>query len=132
MLVDFSGNLYMELATLEPEEAALFMEELGISQSARERLTGFAYTILGYSSFFTVGPDEVRAWTIRTGASAVDAAGVIHSDLAKGFIRAECFSYENLEMYGSEKELKSKGLIRLEGKDYQVKDGDILNIRFSV
>jgi len=108
------------------------MQDLGIEHSARERLTGFAYSILGYSSFFTVGEDEVRAWTIRTGAKAVEAAGVIHSDLARGFIRAECFSYANLEIHGSEKGLKEKGLIRLEGKEYHVMDGDILNIRFSV
>ena len=131
-VVEFSGKFEMELAMLESAEAAPFMQELGISQSARERLTGFAYAILGYLSFFTVGPDEVRAWTIRGGASAVEAAGVIHSDLARGFIRAECFSYEDLQTHGSEKELRSKGLIRLEGKEYRVKDGDILNIRFSV
>ncbi len=131
-MVEFAGKFEMELAGLEPDEASAFMQDLGIEHSARERLTGFAYSILGYSSFFTVGEDEVRAWTIRTGANAVDAAGVIHSDLARGFIRAECFSYENLEIHGSEKELKEKGLIRLEGKSYQVKDGDILNIRFSV
>ena len=105
-VVEFSGKFEMELAMLESEEAAPFMRELGILQSARERLTGFAYTILGYSSFFTVGPDEVRAWTIRSGASAVEAAGVIHSDLARGFIRAECFSYEDLQTHGSERELK--------------------------
>lgn len=131
-VVEFAGKFEMELAGLEPDEALAFMQDLGIERSARERLTGFAYSILGYSSFFTVGEDEVRAWTIRTGAKAVEAAGVVHSDLARGFIRAECFSYENLEIHGSEKELKEKGLIRLEGKEYQVKDGDILNIRFSV
>ncbi len=131
-VVEFAGKFEMELAGLDPEEAEEFMSDLGIAQSARERLTGFAYSILGYSSFFTVGPDEVRAWTIRKGAPAVEAAGVIHSDLARGFIRAECFTYDDLITYGSEKELKSKGLVRLEGKEYQVQDGDILNIRFSV
>lgn len=131
-VVEFAGKFEMELAGLDPDEAEDFMGELGITESARERLTGFAYSILGYSSFFTVGPDEVRAWTIRKGASAVDAAGVIHSDLARGFIRAECFTYADIEAHGSEKELKGKGLIRLEGKEYQVADGDILNIRFSV
>ena len=131
-VVEFAGKLEMEIAGLEPEDAKDFMNDLGISQSARERLTSFAYSILGYSSFFTVGPDEVRAWTIRKNASAVEAAGVIHSDLARGFIRAECFTYTDIETYGSEKELKGKGLIRLEGKEYKVQDGDILNIRFSV
>lgn len=131
-VVEFAGKFETELAGLDPDEALVFMQDLGIERSARERLTGFAYSILGYSSFFTVGEDEVRAWTIRTGSKAVEAAGVIHSDLARGFIRAECFSYADLKTHGSEKELKGKGLISLEGKEYQVKDGDILNIRFSV
>ncbi|HHO77349.1 MAG TPA: DUF933 domain-containing protein, partial [Deltaproteobacteria bacterium] len=91
-----------------------------------------AYTVLGYITFFTVGPDEVRAWTIQDGDTAVDAAGAIHSDLARGFIRAECFHYEDLMGLGSEKAVKDKGLMRLEGKNYPVKDGDILSIRFSV
>jgi ribosome-binding ATPase YchF (GTP1/OBG family) len=108
------------------------MDELGITESARERLTSFAYSMLGYSSFFTVGQDEVKAWTIRNGASAVDAAGVIHSDLARGFIRAECFSYADIIAHGNEQQLKSKGLVRLEGKEYRVSDGDILRIRFRV
>jgi GTP-binding protein YchF len=131
-VVEFAGMLEMELAGLDPEDAGDFMDELGITESARVRLTSSAYSILGYSSFFTVGDDEVRAWTIRKGASAVDAAGVIHSDLARGFIRAECFSFPDIAVHGSEKELKSRGLVRLEGKEYRVNDGDILNIRFSV
>jgi ribosome-binding ATPase YchF (GTP1/OBG family) len=88
-----------------------------------------AYEVLGYLTFFTVGPDEVRAWTIRRGDTAVDAAGAIHSDLARGFIRAECFSYDDLMSLGSEKALRDKGLFRLEGKTYLVHDGDILSIR---
>ncbi|MCD8480209.1 MAG: DUF933 domain-containing protein [Candidatus Cloacimonetes bacterium] len=83
-------------------------------------------------SFFTVGEDEVRAWTIEKGTNAVNAAGKIHSDLARGFIRAECFNYNDIITHGSEKVLREKGLFRLEGKDYTVKDGDILNIRFNV
>ena len=108
------------------------MEDMGISASARDRLTLASYDLLGYISFFTVGADEVRAWTIRKGDSAVDAAAAIHSDLARGFIRAECFAYEELMAHGSEKALKDKGLVRLEGKTYPVKDGDILSIRFSI
>jgi ribosome-binding ATPase YchF (GTP1/OBG family) len=88
--------------------------------------------MLGYISFFTVGEDEVRAWTIHKGEKAVEAAGAIHSDLAKGFIRAECFSSKDLLELGSEKAVKDKGLFRLEGKNYVVADGDILHIRFSV
>lgn len=130
--IEFAGNLEMELAGMEPEEAAAFLEDMGISESARDRLTRFAYRMLGYISFFTVGEDEVRAWTIRDGENAQEAAGTIHSDLAKGFIRAECFTYEDLVSAGSEAAVKQQGHFRLEGKEYRVKDGDILNIRFNV
>ncbi|MEN6616249.1 MAG: DUF933 domain-containing protein [Syntrophorhabdus sp.] len=130
--IEFAGRFEMELNRLSEEEAAAFMEDLHIAASARQRLTLLAYNVLGYQTFFTVGPDEVRAWTIHKGDTAVEAAGVIHSDLARGFIRAECFSYDDLMAHGSEKALKEKGLIRLEGKTYSVKDGDILSIRFSV
>ena len=108
------------------------MEDMGIEDSARDRLSRAAYDILGYISFFTVGDDEVRAWNIRKGQKAVEAAGTIHSDLARGFIRAECFSYDDLMSCGSEKGLRDKGLFRLEGKTYGVQDGDILCIRFNV
>lgn len=131
--IEFAGTFEMELARLhDDEEAKLFMDDMGISESARSRLTRFAYETLGYISFLTVGPDEVRAWTLRKGERAIDAAGTIHSDLARGFIRAECFSYEDLIECGSEKAVKDKGRFRLEGKDYVVRDGDILSIRFSV
>jgi len=130
--IEFAGRFEMELNRLADEEAQAFMEDLHIAASARDRLTLLAYDVLGYQTFFTVGPDEVRAWTIHKGDTAVEAAGVIHSDLARGFIRAECFSYDDLMTHGSEKALKEKGLIRLEGKTYLVKDGDILSIRFSV
>ncbi|MGC9324766.1 MAG: redox-regulated ATPase YchF [Desulfomonilia bacterium] len=130
--IEFAGKFEMELSRLEENEARDFMDDMGISASARDRLTMALYRLLGYISFFTVGPDEVRAWTINRGESAVDAAAVIHSDIARGFIRAECFSYDDLIGHGSEKALKEKGLIRLEGKTYLVRDGDILNIRFSV
>lgn len=130
--VEFAGRFEMELNRLSPEEATVFMEDMHITASARDRLTLLAYDVLGYQTFFTVGPDEVRAWTIHKGDTAVDAAGTIHSDLARGFIRAECFTYDDLIIHGSEKVLKEKGLIRLEGKTYIVKDGDILSIRFSV
>jgi GTP-binding protein YchF len=131
-VIEFAGKFEMELCQLDEGEAALFMEDMGISESAYRRLTGLAYEILGYISFFTVGPDEVRAWNVRRGDTALDAAAAIHSDLARGFIRAECFSYEACLQYGSEKSIRDKGLFRLEGKDYRVQDGDILNIRFNV
>ena len=131
-VVEFAGKFEMELARLNDEEAGLFMEDMGIETSARDRLSRAAYAILGYISFFTVGSDEVRAWNMYKGQSAVEAAGTIHSDLARGFIRAECFSYDDLMACGSEKGLRDSGLLRLEGKTYGVKDGDILNIRFNV
>jgi ribosome-binding ATPase len=130
--IEFAGEFEMELCRLSAEEAKLFMDDMGIESSARDRLTQMAYDILGLITFFTVGPDEVRAWTINKGETALDAAGTIHSDLARGFIRAECFTYVEIMEHGSEKHLKEKGLVRLEGKTYVVKDGDILNIRFSV
>jgi hypothetical protein len=110
----------------------MFMQDMGIEDSARDRLSEAAYRLLGYISFFTVGPDEVRAWSIRAGQSALAAADTIHSDLARGFIRAECMAYEDLVRYGSGKKVSEAGLLRLEGKDYVVQDGDILNIRFNV
>jgi hypothetical protein len=132
-VVEFAGNFEMELSRMASEEdIQLFMDDLGIEESARSLLTRTAYELLGYISFFTVGPDEVRAWNLRRGENAVAAAGTIHSDLARGFIRAECFSYDDLMACGSEKGVKEKGLLRLEGKEYKVKDGDILNIRFNV
>jgi len=105
---------------------------MGLTESIRDRLTHWSYQLLGNVSFFTVGADEVRAWTVESGANAVIAAGKIHSDLARGFIRAECFKYDDIISHGSEKVLKEKGLFRLEGKEYIVKDGDILSIRFNV
>jgi len=131
-VIEFAGKFEMELSRLDDEEAALFMEDMGIPESAYRRLTSLAYEILGYISFFTVGSDEVRAWNVRRGDTALDAAAAIHSDLARGFIRAECFSYEACLQYGSEKSIREKGLFRLEGKDYRVQDGDILNIRFNL
>lgn len=131
-VIEFAGKFEMELAGLDESDRETFMADMGISDSARARLSKFAYEMLGYISFFTVGEDEVRAWTIHKGEPAVEAAGTIHSDLARGFIRAECFSCEDLLSHGSEKAVKDKGLFRLEGKEYIVKDGDILHIRFSI
>ncbi|MBN2011698.1 redox-regulated ATPase YchF [candidate division KSB1 bacterium] len=131
--IEFAGNFEMELSRLDDlDEIKMFMDDMGIVESARDLLTQMAYELLGYISFFTVGPDEVRAWNIRKGDKALDAAGAIHTDLARGFIRAECFHYEDLIEFGSEKALKDNGRFRLEGKEYLVKDGDILSIRFNV
>jgi len=130
--MELAGRFDMELSDLDTKDMNELMNEMGLDASALDRLTTLAYGVQGYISFFTVGEDEVRAWTIKRGTRALDAAGVIHSDIAKGFIRAECFSFSDLMAAGPEKELRKKGLIRLEGKDYTVKDGDILNIRFNV
>lgn len=127
-----AGKFEEELSKLDSEEAEMFMADMGLKESIRDRLTHWSYQLMGYVSFFTVGADEVRAWTVERGSNAVTAAGKIHSDLARGFIRAECFKYEDIMAYGSEKILKEKGLFRLEGKEYIVKDGDIISIRFNV
>ncbi len=128
-----SAKVEAEIAMLDtPEEKAEFLEDLGITSTALENLTKACLKSLNLISFFTVGKDEVRQWLVRNGASAPRAAGVIHSDLERGFIRAEVFKYDELVAAGSEAELKKTGKIYVEGKDYQVSDGDILNIRFSV
>lgn len=125
------GKLEAEIAQLDAEGAEMFMSEYGITERSAAKVIRLSYELLKLQSFFTVGPDEVRAWTVDVGATAPEAAGVIHSDLQKGFIRAEVFSYDDLVSVGSEAGLKSAGKFRLEGKEYITKDGDILNIRFS-
>jgi hypothetical protein len=132
-VVEFAGQFEMELSRLTDEQdVKLFMADMGIQESARQRLTRLAYETLGYVSFFTVGSDEVRAWNIVNGSTAVNAAETIHTDLARGFIRAECFSCDDLMSCGSEKDVRENGRLHLEGKDYIVRDGDIVNIRFHV
>ncbi len=132
MVVDLQGKLEMDMAKLSPEDAEMFMEEYGITELSLNRMIKYSYDLLGQHSFFTVGPDECRAWTVRTGALAPEAAGVIHTDLQKGFIRAEVVSYDDLIAFGGMNEVKAKGKLRLEGKEYVVKDGDVLNIRFNI
>jgi GTP-binding protein YchF len=132
MLVPLQGRLEMELAHMAPEEAAEFLPEYGIEEPGLNRLIRVSYDLLGLQSFFTVGEDEVRAWTIRVGATAEEAAGVIHTDLAKGFIRAEVVAYDDLIAAGGMVEASKRGQARLEGRDYVVKDGDIMNIRFNI
>jgi GTP-binding protein YchF len=130
--VALQGKLEMELAQLPAEDAALFMEEYGIEELSLSKMIGLSYDLLQVQSFFTVGEDEVRAWTTRRGASAQEAAGEIHTDLQKGFIRAEVVSYTDLVELGGMNEAKAKGKLRLEGKEYPVKDGDIVHIRFNL
>ncbi len=132
IVVTLQGKLEMELAQMSPEEAREFLAEYGIAEPGLAKMIRLSYALLGLQSFFTVGEDEVRAWTIPVGATAVDAAGVIHTDLARGFIRAEVIAYDEMIASGNLAEARKRGVLRLEGKEYVVKDGDILNIRFNV
>ena len=126
------GKIEQELARMSAEDAAEFLREYGIADSAMDRMIRLSYEVLGLLSFFTVGKDEVRAWTIRRGTPAVEAAGVIHTDIQKGFIRAEVIAYDDLMAAGSTAEARKRGTFRLEGKSYEVRDGDIINFRFNV
>jgi len=130
-VVSLQGKLEMDLGQLSDEDAALFMHEYGIEELGLSRMIRSSYELLGLLSFFTVGEDEVRAWTVRRGALAPEAAGEVHTDLQKGFIRAEVITYDELMEAGSMAEGRSKGKLRLEGKQYPVQDGDIISIRFS-
>jgi GTP-binding protein YchF len=121
-----------ELAELEPAEAAEFLADMGVEEPALNRMIRAAYGALDLQSFFTVGPDECRAWAVRRHASAPEAAGVIHSDLQRGFIRAEVTAYDDLMAAGTMAAAKQANKVRLEGKGYEVQDGDIIEIRFSV
>ena len=131
MVDHLSAKIEMELGELEADDAATFMAELGIAESGLERVIRLSYRLLGLVSFLTAGPDEVRAWPIPDGSTAVDAAGTIHTDLAKGFIRAETVHYEDLLTLGSTAEARKAGKLRSEGKTYRVADGDVLEILFS-
>ena len=127
------GSIEMEISQLSDEDKEMFMEEMGIKESAKNRVVRACYELLGLLSFFTVGKDEVRAWNIENGATAVIAAGTIHTDLAKGFIRAEVVNYDKAEPAGFNiKKARGMNLSSLEGKDYVVKDGDIIEIRFNI
>ena len=130
--VALQGKLEMEIAQLPPEDAAVFMQEYSIEEPSLNRMIRLSYDLLNQQSFFTVGEDEVRAWTVRRGASAQEAAGAIHTDLQRGFVRAEVVAYDDLINLGSMAEAKNKGKFRLEGKEYPVKDGDIVHIWFNI
>lgn len=126
------GKLEQELAQMSVEEAEEFLSEFNITASAMDRVIKQSYELLGLVSFFTVVNDEVKAWTVKKQTQAVDAAGVIHTDMQKGFIRAEVVSYEDLMSAGTYPEARKKGSVRLEGKTYEVQDGDIITFRFNV
>jgi GTP-binding protein YchF len=127
-----AAKIEAEIAQLSEEDAAPFMADLGISEASRGRVIRLTYGLLGLFSFFTAGEDECRAWTVPHGATAVDAAGAIHSDLARGFIRAEVINWQDLVHAGSEAAAKKQGLVRTEGRSYEVQDGDTIHVLFNV
>jgi GTP-binding protein YchF len=131
-ITSVNGKLEMEIAQLPPDEAQVFLEEYGISQSGMERIIHSSYDLLDQISFFTIGEDEVRAWTISKGGTAHEAAGMIHSDIYKGFIRAEIIAWQELVELGGLSEARSKGKLRLEGKDYLLQDGEVMQVRFNL
>ena len=131
-VIPICGKLEEEIITLAPEERAPFLADLGLEETGIARLARTVYRHLGLISYFTVGQDEVRAWTIAAGTNARQAAGKIHSDIERGFIRAEVVGYEDFKEAGSMNRAKEKGLCRLEGKEYIVRDGDIISFRFNV
>ncbi len=127
-----NAEVEKEIQDLSPDEQKEFLAEFNITELSQNKIIVKAFEILNTMRFYTVGADECRAWELKTGSNAVEAAGCIHTDLARGFIRAEVFTFEDIEKYKSEKEIKANGKLRLEGKEYIVHDGDILTIRFSV
>jgi ribosome-binding ATPase len=126
------GKLEMEMAQLPESEAAIFREDFGIVESAMDRVIQRSYSLLRLATFLTVGEDEVKAWTIPRDLPAQEAAGAVHSDIQRGFIRAEVVAYEDLKRTGDHAAARKQGLVRLEGKTYPVKDGDIINFRFNI
>ncbi|MDN4620323.1 redox-regulated ATPase YchF [Paenibacillus sp. PsM32] len=132
MVVPISAKVEADISELEEEDKAMFLEELGLAESGLNRLIKAAYQLLGLYTYFTAGVQEVRAWTIRKGTKAPGAAGVIHTDFERGFIRAEVVGYEDLVNAGSMNGAKERGQLRLEGKEYLVKDGDVMHFRFNV
>jgi GTP-binding protein YchF len=127
------GKFEAELADIDdPAEKAAFLEELGLKESGLGALVHAAYRLLGLRTFFTAGADECRAWTVHAGDTAPKAAGVIHTDFEKGFIKAEVYSYEDIIKYGTEAKIKEAGKYRIEGKEYIVRDGDVMFFKFNV
>ncbi|NMA95013.1 MAG: redox-regulated ATPase YchF [Clostridiales bacterium] len=131
-LVNVSAKIELEISELEEEDYNIFMEDLGIEKPGINRLAEAAYDLLGLVSFITAGPRIVKAWPIRRNTTAKEAGGKIHSDIERGFIRAEVAKFEDFKKYGSMQELKEHGLVKLEGKDAIIEDGDIINFRFNV
>ena len=132
MVVPISEQIEAELVGLEENEKKEFLDELGIESSGLNKLSKAAYSLLGLKTYFTVGSDEVRAWTYKDGMNAKECAGVIHTDFEKGFIKAEVYTFDDAFKYRNELKVKENGKLRVEGKEYIVKDGDIMHFRFNV
>ena len=130
--VPISAKIEADLAEMDPEDAQMFLEEMGLTESGLARLAREAYHLLGLQSYFTSGEKETKAWTIPIGAKAPQAAGVIHSDFERGFIKAETASYEDYVRLGGEKGCRDAGRLRQEGKEYVVQDGDVMHFKFNV
>ncbi len=131
-VVSLPAKLEMDIMALEPEDVDIFMQEYGVGELGMSRLIKVSYDLLNVHSFFTAGEKEVHAWTLRKGSNAREAAGTIHSDMEKGFIRAEVVSFDDLVTYGSTAEARNHGRLRVEGKNYIIEDGDIIEIRFNI
>lgn len=131
-VIPICAKIEEEISTLEEDEKSMFLQDYGLAETGLNRLIKASYQLLGLMSFLTAGPKEVRAWTIKIGTKAPAAAGKIHSDIERGFIRAEIVSFDDLTAYGGEAGAKEKGLVRLEGKEYIMKDGDVVEFRFNV
>ena len=131
-VIPICAKIEAEIADLEDDDKAIFLSELGLEEPGLNRVIRSAYTLLGLQTYFTAGVKEVRAWTVKKGATAPEAAGVIHTDFEKGFIRAEVISYDDFIAYNGEQKSKEAGKMRLEGKEYIVKDGDVMHFRFNV
>jgi len=131
-VVVICNKLESEIAELEDDERAEFLQDLGMEEPGLDRVIRAGYQLLGLHTYFTAGVKEVRAWTVKVGATAPEAAGVIHTDFQKGFIRAEVIAYDDFIQYKGEAGAKEAGKWRLEGKDYIVKDGDVIHFRFNV
>jgi hypothetical protein len=131
-VVGLPAKLELDIMALEPEDAAMFMEEYGVKELGMSRLIKVSYDLLNVHSFFTAGEKEVHVWTLRKGSNAREAAGTIHSDMEKGFIRAEVISFDDLMTYGTTAEARNHGRLRVEGRNYIIEDGDIIEIRFNI
>ena len=131
-VVPISANIEAQIADMPDEDKLLFLEDMGMDEPGLNRVIRAAYSLLGLQTYFTAGPKEVRAWTVPAGATAPQAAGVIHTDFERGFIRAEVASYDDFVAHGGELGAKEAGKLRLEGRDYTVRDGDVIHFRFNV